>query len=842
MPVAEKTAFVSALEHFASTLSQWSASPISARLQILLRTPPLAIANGDGIPNFTFADISAFFTDLPIVTTRAGLYILLNASLTARPVLDDFVILSHLRARYPSDTQAMLVDLVIASFDALANALHRRDTSHVVLCYRSFIANKVPLLLTSLSVELFPPLTAQYCIQVALGRISIQPFPPLSSDNDGDAINRVLRDCQRDFLSACQMHHLIGEASIPGHSIPSSSLPRRHIKANLIAQCVGSISRAEILIAELDNMHGNTGPISSALVETLQHLCDTKETMSLRTLCNALSRQIALVDIVLQHASLNSFLLPLCGLLNEWTHDEDQSEFQPPYEEFAAILLLVLALVYRYDISTMDLEFIGIHGYVPKLLSGLSKSIPVEDLTHDQDQQLKKWIEGLYATDDQGETTGIGDETMSQCPPQAFYLLVPTLFEQSVQACSANYLALNTLKGGLEFLLEPFLLPSLVGGLRWLINHSWQDRGDTEILLQVLQKLLLPTSISGDAQSMHRTILAIVAAPLAHSLQALSKRMPNRGDIGALIEVLAPYSNSQRSLKSTRAELQKWTSRPDGGIRRNVTELVDGLIVWSLQADINPVPKSYTHRMLAAAIMMLGVDAVLDAIVEAVQRGASPAALEVGTALICAPMSIGLAPATSMSFDGGGPGFSGQRRSLRQALRLLLDDTKYILEQENEGGQTLIRLGRLVEAQSAVSQVPLTMPLSNIGTQELMQSIDMTGVDLSGTQLMQPPGDLPDVSTADFAAVMSQSMDMSAATVDMNAMNDVNALQMDLSDNLFATSTDLNLGLDPTQEENADVQAFNRQTENVAQSTNDDDIFAGLDLGEMGMGDDEFNF
>lgn len=59
--------------------------------------------------------------------------------------------------------------------------------------------------------------------------------------------------------------------------------------------------------------------------QTLQHFCTTKETMSLRTLCNAMTRRLPLLDIIFQYVQPTDLLLPLCKTLNEWTHDEDQS-------------------------------------------------------------------------------------------------------------------------------------------------------------------------------------------------------------------------------------------------------------------------------------------------------------------------------------------------------------------------------------------------------------------------------------------------------------------------------------------------------------------------------------
>jgi len=156
------------------------------------------------------------------------------------------------------------------------------------------------------------------------------------------------------------------------------------------------------------------------------------------------------LDIVLQYVQLSSILDPILIVLNDWTHDEDQSEFQPAYEDFAAILLLALALIHRYALTADDIHNLSGDKFCGKLLTHLSRSIPIGDLSESQSKNFSKWIKGLYATDEHGETSGISDEVMSKCPPQDFYLLVPTLFEQSVLACRAKALLPNTLKGGLE--------------------------------------------------------------------------------------------------------------------------------------------------------------------------------------------------------------------------------------------------------------------------------------------------------------------------------------------------------------------------------------------------------
>jgi len=222
-----------------------------------------------GTPDFSMTEIASAVVDLPFSTSRTGIYIYLNAALCAKPLTNDLSLINHLRARYQDDAQALTTDLIVGSFDTLANALHRQQPAHSLLCYKSFVVNKLPLLLMTLSTSLFPPPNLQLCIQSALGRIDVHPFPPLSLENDG--VNDALRSSRQCFLQACVMHQLGTEsafASIVGDPAASfSSRTNRYVKESLTTQCVSNIHRVDALVRELEAMSGNVGAISGALVE-----------------------------------------------------------------------------------------------------------------------------------------------------------------------------------------------------------------------------------------------------------------------------------------------------------------------------------------------------------------------------------------------------------------------------------------------------------------------------------------------------------------------------------------------------------------------------------------------
>lgn len=225
--------------------------------------------------------------DLPSMNSRAGLYVFLNSlvctfihrtsladstQLVGRPLIDDNAILNYLHNRYQGDIRQTIIDLILASFDVLANATFRNEKTQSTIILRSFLINKIPLLLATLSSSLFPPLTPEYCITEALSQVDTAAFPTLSNMFDDSSANNMFSDSVRqDFCFACCLHGLIAEDSIESllGDIPMQSLPAggRYMKEDLVQQCLSDSERTEILISELEQMDGNVGAVSQAITE-----------------------------------------------------------------------------------------------------------------------------------------------------------------------------------------------------------------------------------------------------------------------------------------------------------------------------------------------------------------------------------------------------------------------------------------------------------------------------------------------------------------------------------------------------------------------------------------------
>ncbi|KAG9240533.1 mediator complex, subunit Med5 [Calycina marina] len=711
---------------------------------------------------------SVHVTDLPVMRSRPGLYIYLNALLVGRPLIDDGEIIGYLHNRYQGDMQAMTVDLILAAFDVLADVSARKESNEKEqskFIARSFLFNKVPLLILNLSNSFFSPLTPEFCIREALAAVDTNIFPTFSSLGVESNYDNMFSDSVRqDFCFACCLHGLLEESSIPAllGDIPMASLPSvRHTKESVLEQCLTDPSKPEAFIDELDNMDGNVGAISQALAALIGKLCRNKDTPSLKSICTKLARNGTHLDAMLIFEKSYTILQPVCEVLDNWHYEEDQGEYQPVYEEFGSVLLLVLAFAHRYDLTTTDLGISSASSFTSKLLTHGPLSKPADSLSELENTQLSGWIRGLF----DNERNGLDDELMSTCPPRDFYLLVPTLFHNIVLASLHNSLPEENLKGGLEYLVEPFLLPALVHGITWLSSHLWEARGDANAVLQILTMLISnppSSSSSTDAGHMFNSVLNIAARNLEHSLRWLQRAEPKRQDIEPLLRALRSNLGFERRGASDHIELESWTKSDSGQghLVSNFRATIGNLVQWATNPAMNVGPTIYTHRQTLVAIRLLTAKLVLKLIIDEMKRyielGKGSAVLDVATAMICAPGSASWGelrqPMGEVNIMGVAPLPLQHRTNLREALKIEADVAAKASKEDPFYARLVIRLYRSVEAQMLNLPPPLDILTS-----------DLTGL---GTGM----GGLPDIG--DLSAV-SGDMGQGSAMDVLGANNDL---------------------------------------------------------------------
>jgi len=166
--------------------------------------------------------------------------------------------------------------------------------------------------------------------------------------------------------------------------------------------------------------------------------------MTLKQLCSQLASKPQSLDVLLLFEKPHRILHPLCELLDNWTgYDDDQAEYQPVYEEFGSILLLLLAFLFRYDISPRHLGITSPNSFIWKIKTRDHVGQHTEPGSHEHGQ-IDRWLDALFVS-----KNGLGDDLLSSCPPQEFYMLMPNLLHAIVIGFS-KLDSLDSLKDGLE--------------------------------------------------------------------------------------------------------------------------------------------------------------------------------------------------------------------------------------------------------------------------------------------------------------------------------------------------------------------------------------------------------
>ncbi|KAJ5949659.1 hypothetical protein N7454_001243 [Penicillium verhagenii] len=721
---------------------------------------PLDHSGIDGL-NVNALQFEGSVMDGPIINTRAGIYVYLNSMLAGRPLVDDSMLLNYLTNRYEGHQEVLIEEMITAAFDVLSNGVYRNESSRTMFLFRSFLVNKLPAFFAAMTAAAMVPINVEICVSQALNRLDPNLFPSFSQMFSMQG-NSILSDARQEFLFACAAHRLIPESSIErllGEN-PMQTLPvgGPYQKDDLISQINSHPDRADQLIGEIESMEGNAGAIVGAITEVMFTLCHGRETIALKGICNALSRRPQALDVVLLFRTTRQVLQPLCELLDTWRWDEEQSENQPVYDEFGSILLLVLAFKYRYDLSPSDLGISSSNSFLLNLLDRGPCSQKLTELSDKQNTDLGGWIGALFIAE------GINEETMASCSPQEFYLLVATLFDQSLGACESGKMDFDTLKGGLEYLLEPFLLPSLVLALTWLGNHIWESETDPTIPLRTLYSLVKPSSISGEAQAIHHTVLSITARPLEERLKDVRTRHQSRSDIKPILDALEPYLAFRRVGACHRSELEGWSTQTVGGFPGSIRNTLQALVMWSTNSVMNMAPQSYSHRQILAGIRILGASRVLNALLDELKQqtetGSGDLALDIVATITSAPMPESFA-VDQNSCHPVDPTKEALPRcqilTLRDALALQHDNVPKISEKDPLRAEIIVRLWRRV---SMLTTPPAQVP--NIDVSSIIHNMDL-GVDTSDRMDLEPSAGVGGAVGDDDSENIDQMLDNAAA-------------------------------------------------------------------------------
>ncbi|KAK9461237.1 mediator complex, subunit Med5 [Lipomyces oligophaga] len=456
--------------------------------------------------------------------------------------------------------------LVGTAFDSLLICAMKQDLARVPL-WKLFIVNRLPLVLGTPPLNELPSSMFEVALRRPLLNLDESALALVnnSSENDFDMMfaatstagTLVSYDIRREFLKSLTRLGLIDHGAVErvlgGESgeeiIEQESVAAKEDMMRLITESFDFENSIKQFISKIEGLDClSQGPAIDTIVQLLSIWTEQKETYKLRILSQELASSTQTMNIMLLYRDPYDVLRPLISCLDNWSY-EDETNYQDNYTDFGLILLLICSLYFHFDLDIKLIRFESETSFCRKYLSSSGTAHSIEELSQEQSDLLGGWIMALY------DTNGISDELMKSCSPMEYLLLVPTIFQQSVVACNRSFLDIDTLKGGLEYFFQPFLLASVTSALHWLGHHLWTLQ-DIEVPLLILQALVIPPSPSEESEPIHRLALQIGALPVYNVLQEILRPdrpksdggLPNSVNYMEIINALTPYLQFRKEL------------------------------------------------------------------------------------------------------------------------------------------------------------------------------------------------------------------------------------------------------------------------------------------------------
>jgi mediator of RNA polymerase II transcription subunit 5 len=295
------------------------------------------------------------------------------------------------------------------------------------------------------------------------------------------------------------------------------------------------------------------------------------------------------------------------------------------------------------------------------------------------------------------------------------------------------------------------------------------------VLVQFLNKLMRPNSISGDAQGMHGVILSIVSSHLLDPLRSLQAKEPSRYNIEPLVEDLKSHLDYKRSATSTSVnEIQHWTNTPSGGMRQALRNTLSSLVSWGAALPTGmlvPAP-NYTHRQIITAIDLLGADIVLSTFIDEIklqtEQGNGPLALDIITEIVLAPTPSHPPDILTPEIVLGAHRPPPSTISLRTALKRSYADAPKLLDKDSASVEAIVRLHRRVEslALDTAQQAQLAAVPPDLNTQDInmMNAVDLAAADGADPATAAAAADaVVDAAVAEVTAAAAAATDEQAA-------------------------------------------------------------------------------
>lgn len=351
-------------------------------------------------------------------------------------------------------------------------------------------------------------------------------------------------------------------------------------------------------------------------------------------------------------------------------------------------------------------------------------------------------------------------------------------------------------------ILDDFLLPALIPGLRWLAANIQPESSETGILVVMLTHLARAGATAGEeATAMHSALVKVVGPEMLIALNRLTTNGEAAQEIVSLYHSISSQQlNGEGSFCITSAELQRWTVPQRGSMIAAFRAAFKNLCYWSSHSTMAATKSLLTHAQLHALVQSAGAALVLNALVEEtkslINGGMGEVALDVATSII---YSASTKSSLASRADGEAAKKSSDGRlTMQDVLNIAIQNPASLATADTVKAETYVRLHRRSSGLLAalVAAAETAMPMDMPTTEDIMADINLDVGDDAGHNTMDFGHDgAGDLHLPELETSLPNGKSNAAANVDVS---------------------------DP----------FASMTGHDQFTSTDDDIFGGLDLDE----------
>lgn len=193
--------------------------------------------------------------------------------------------------------------------------------------------------------------------------------------------------------------------------------------------------------------------------------------------------------------------------LNGNSNKNNEINLQDYYSDFSFILIFIKLTIYRFKIDLIKLNnILNLKDYfnLNYLIGNIqfnSNSFKdfkmIQDLSSVINNNMNNWIISLFDSTGNDSDGGISDELIKSSNIKEILIIMPIIIEESIKSYKLNFIDFESLKNGLEYFNQSFLIGSIIGIIKFLINHLWLDLKEEEFkfILKILNELCQSHSV-----------------------------------------------------------------------------------------------------------------------------------------------------------------------------------------------------------------------------------------------------------------------------------------------------------------------------------------------------------